>query len=83
MSIRDDPDAQIGTDGIIALSSAKEIFHMDFNLISNVEAIRLDVIKTDSEKYSDGILLYRRVELDEIVPKFQQSKSTMYLSNVS
>ena len=66
LSIREDANAQIESDGTITLASGIHVLHLDFNLIPNAQAIRLDVTKTDASN--------NNVVLNEIVPKFFRSK---------
>ena len=79
LSIREDANAQIGSDDTITLTSAVQVLHLDFNFISNVQSIRLDVTKTDFEFYEEGIFRYRNLEINEIIPKFLKSKSSIYI----
>ena len=66
LSIREDANAQIESDGTITLASGIHVLHLDFNLIPNAQAIRLVVTKTDAWN--------NNLHLNEIVPEFFQSK---------
>ena len=79
LSIREDANAQIESDNTITLTSVIQVLHLDFNFISNVQSIRLDVTKTDFEFYEEGIFRYRNVEINEIIPRFLKSKSSIYV----
>ena len=63
LKVREDPSAQIGGDGTVTLASGIDILHLEFNTVSNVQSIRLDVTKTDSPA--------NNVVLNEIIPKFE------------
>ena len=63
LKVKEDPTAQIGGDGTVTLASGIDVFHLEFNTVSNVQSIRLDVTKTDGA--------YNNVVLNEIIPKFE------------
>ena len=63
LKVQEDPSAQIGGDGTVTLASGIDILHLEFNTVSNVQSIRLDVTKTDSPD--------NNVVLKEIIPKFE------------
>ena len=63
LKVQEDPSAQIGGDGTVTLASGIDVFHLEFNTVSNVQSIRLDVTKTDGA--------YNNVVLNEIIPKFE------------
>ena len=66
LSIREDTNAQIGSDGTITLTHGLHVFHLDFNLIANAQSIRLDVTKTDAPN--------NKLVLNEIIPNFFKGK---------
>ena len=63
LKVQEDPSAQIGGDGTVTLASGIDVLHLEFNTVSNVQSIRLDVTKTDSPA--------NNVVLNEIIPKFE------------
>ena len=63
LKVQEDPSAQIGGDGTVTLASGIDVLHLEFNTVSNVQSIRLDVTKTDG--------LHNNVVLNEIIPKFE------------
>ena len=69
LSIREDANAHVGSDGTITLASGIHVIHVNFNLISNAQSIRLDIYETEEEFFYG-----RTVVLDEIIPRFQQSE---------
>ena len=66
LSIREDANAQIGSDGTITLAHGIHVLHLDFNLIANVQSIRLDITKTDSQN--------NKLVMNEIIPNLFKSK---------
>ena len=48
LKVREDPIAQIGYDGTVTLASGIHVLRLEFNTVSNVQSIRLDVTKTDA-----------------------------------
>ena len=58
-----DPIAQIGEDGTVTLVSGIRELQLEFNTVSNVQAIRLDVTKTDASN--------NHVMVNEIIPKLE------------
>ena len=63
LKVQEDPSAQIGGDGTVILASGIDVLHLEFNTVSNVQSIRLDVTKTDAAD--------NNVVLNEIIPKFE------------
>ena len=63
VKVQEDPSAQIEWDGTVTLASGIEVLHLEFNTVSNVQSIRLDVTKTDHSN--------NNVVLNEIIPKFE------------
>jgi hypothetical protein len=55
--------AQIGEDGTVTLASGIRELQMEFNIVSNVQSIRLDVTKTDASN--------NHVVVNEITPKLE------------
>ena len=66
LSIREDVNAQIGSDGTITLAHGIHVLHLDFNLIANAQSIRLDITKTDSKN--------NKLVFNEIIPNLFKSK---------
>jgi hypothetical protein len=62
LRVREDPLAQIGDDGTVTLAHAWHILQLEFNTVSSVQSIRLEVTKTDASN--------NNVVLNEIIPKF-------------
>ena len=58
---QEDPIAQIGEDGTVTLVSGIHELQLEFNTVSNVQSIRLDVSKTDASN--------NNVMVNEIIPK--------------
>ena len=69
LKVQEDPSAQIGGDGTVTLASGIDVLHLEFNTVSNVQSIRLDVTKTDS--------LDNNVVLNEIIPKFEHREDKL------
>ena len=67
LKVKEDPVAQIGYDGTVTLASGIHVLQLEFNTVSNVQSIRLDVIKTDASN--------NNVVLNEIIPKFEHRES--------
>ena len=65
LKVQEDPSAQIGGDGTVTLASGIEVLHLEFNTVSNVQSIRLDVTKTDASN--------NHVVVNEIIPKLEHS----------
>ena len=63
LKVKEDPNAHVGYDGTITLESGIHVLQLEFNKVSNVQSIRLDVTKTDSPD--------NNVVLKEIIPKFE------------
>ena len=63
LKVKEDPVAPIGHDGTVTLASGIHVLQLEFNTVSNVQSIRLDVIKTDASN--------NNVVLNEIIPKFE------------
>ena len=66
LSIREDANALIGSDGTITLAHGIHVLHLDFNLIANAQSIRLDITKTDSKN--------NKLVFNEIIPNLFKSK---------
>ena len=62
VKVLEDPSAQIGEDGTVTLASGIRELQLEFNTVSNVQSIRLDVTKTDAHN--------NNVVVNEIIPKF-------------
>ena len=62
LAIEEDPTAQIAIDGTITLNSPNEILNLVFFPVRNVQAIRLDVTKTNS--YNNDLVI------SEIIPNY-------------
>ena len=69
LKVQEDPSAQIGGDGTVTLVSGIFVFHLEFNTVSNVQSIRLDVTKTDCA--------CNNVVLNEIIPKFEHREDKL------
>ena len=69
LKVKEDPIAQIGEDGTVTLASGIQILHLEFNTVSNVQSIRLDVTKTDASS--------NNLVLNEIIPKFEHRGSKL------
>ena len=69
LKVQEDPSAEIGGDGTVTLASGIDVLHLDFNTVSNVQSIRLDVTKTDSPT--------NNVVLNEIIPKFEHREDKL------
>ena len=63
LKVREDPIAEIGYDGTVTLASGIPVLQLEFNTVSNVQSIRLDVTKTDAHN--------NNVVVNEIIPKFE------------
>ena len=63
LKVKEDPIAQIGHDGTVTLAAGIDVFHLEFNTVSNVQSIRLDVTKTDAHN--------NNLVVNEIIPKFE------------
>ena len=61
LAVKNDPEAQIDTDGTITLKSGLNVLVLNFNLVANVQSVKLDVIETESEN---------KFSLNEIIPIF-------------
>ena len=68
LKVNEDPQAQIALDGTVTLASGIHILQLEFNTVSNVQSIRLDVTKTDAVSNNNLVL-------NEIIPEFQQRES--------
>ena len=60
LKVQEDPIAQIGGDGTVTLASGIHDLQLEFNAVSNVQSIRLDVTKTDNPN--------NNVVVNEIIP---------------
>ena len=69
LKVQEDPSAEIGGDGTVTLVSGIDVFHLEFNTVSNVQSIRLDVTKTD--------VATNNVVLNEIIPKFEHREDKL------
>jgi hypothetical protein len=63
LAVKDDPMAQIDTDGTITLTSGRNVLVLNFNPVANVQSVKLDVIETESEN---------KFSLNEIIPIFSR-----------
>ena len=70
LKVQEDPSAEIGGDGTVTLASGIEVLQLEFNTVSNVQSIRLDVTKTDN-------LNNNNVVVNEIIPKFEHRGSKL------
>ena len=68
LKVNEDPVAQIAHDGTVTLASGIHVLQLEFNTVSNVQSIRLDVTKTDTVSNNNLVL-------NEIIPEFQQRES--------
>ena len=66
LRVREDPLAQIGDDGTVTLAHAWHILQLEFNTVSSVQSIRLEVTKTDASN--------NNVVLNEIIPKYVEHR---------
>ena len=64
LKVKEDPNAHVGYDGTITLESGIHVLQLEFNKVSNVQSIRLDVTKSDAPN--------NNVVFNEIIPKFEQ-----------
>ena len=62
LAIEDDPFAQITINGNVTLSTTIKVLNLGFSLVKEVKAIRLDVMKTNSENND--------LVINEIIPNF-------------
>ena len=62
LAIEDDPTAQIANDGTITLDSPNKVLNLVFFPVRNVQAIRLDVTKTNSDNND--------LVISEIIPNY-------------
>ena len=65
LKVQEDPFAQIGGDGTVTLASGIDDLQLEFNAVSNVQSIRLDVTETDASN--------NNVVFNEIIPKYGMS----------
>ena len=65
LKVQEDPTAQIGEDGTVTLASGIHDLQLEFNAVSNVQSIRLDVTETDASN--------NNVVVNEIIPKYGMS----------
>ena len=65
LKVQEDPTAQIGEDGTVTLASGIDDLQLEFNAVSNVQSIRLDVTETDASN--------NNVVVNEIIPKLGMS----------
>ena len=63
LTIKNDPMAQIDTDGTITLMSGRNVLVLNFNPVANVQSVKLDVKETESE---------HNLALNEIIPIFSR-----------
>ena len=61
LQVKEDPTAQIDSDGTVTLNSAISNLTLEFTTLTNVQSIRLDVINTDESK---------NMWIREIIPGF-------------
>ena len=59
--VMEDPYAMIDDDGSITLSSGHHILNLNFEPVSNVKEIRIDVMATDA---SNGNLVLNEIEIN-------------------
>ena len=59
LQVKEDPTAQIGTDGTVTLNSGIYDLTLEFTIVTNVQSIRLDVTETS-----------HNLVLREIIPGF-------------
>ena len=59
--VMEEPNALIGDDGSITLSSGHYILNLNFEPISNVKEIRIDVMATDA---SNGNVVLNEIEIN-------------------
>ena len=62
LAIEDDPLAQIAINGTVTLSTTIKVLNLGFSPVKEVKAIRLDVMKTNSENND--------LVINEIIPNF-------------
>ena len=62
LAIEDDHLAQIAINGTVILSTTIKVLNLGFSLVKEVKAIRLDVMKTNSENND--------LVINEIIPNF-------------
>ena len=67
LKVNEDTAAQIAYDGTVTLASGIHVLQLEFNTVSNVQSIRLDVTKTDASS--------NNLVLNEIIPKFEHRGS--------
>ena len=67
LQVKEDPTAQIDSDGTVTLNSAISNLTLEFTTLTNVQSIRLNVTNTD-----DGHNLWLR----EIIPGFNDTYGT-------
>ena len=65
LKVQEAPYAQIGGDGTVTLASGIDDLQLEFNAVSNVQSIRLDVTETDASN--------NNVVVNEIIPKYGMS----------
>ena len=62
LAIEDDPLAQIAVNGTVTLSTTIKVLNLGFSPVKEVQAIRLDVMETNSENND--------LVINEIIPNF-------------
>ena len=71
LKVQEDPSATIDGDGTVTLATLKwDVLHLEFNTVSNVQSIRLDIYRS-TDWPPDFIALL----LHEIIPKFEHRES--------
>ena len=66
LKVKEDLDAHVGYDGTITLESGIHVLQLEFNTVSNVQSIRLDVTKTDASN--------NNVVFNEIIPNYSYGR---------
>ena len=75
LRVREDPVAQIGGDGTVTLAYPWHILQLEFNTVSSVKSIKLEVTKTDASN--------NNVVLNEIIPKFVEHREGKFETTLS
>ena len=63
LAVKNDPEAQIDTDGTITIMLMQNVLVLNFNPVANIQSVKLDVIETESEG---------KLALNEIIPIFSR-----------
>ena len=67
LKVKDDSSAQIGNDGTITLKEGIQILELEFDTVSNVQSIQIDVMETDAKN--------NNVVVNEIIAKYFKRES--------